>query len=51
MLADGGLAHFSRWLDAVVARPSCVETCPPAAELVEGYVKLLERMKAMKAAA
>ena len=44
-LADDGLARLSLWVDAVVARPSCVDTLPPTAELTASYQKLLERFQ------
>lgn len=46
MMRDDGLTRLAAWVDAVVARPSAVATVPPESELVEGYSKLLERMKA-----
>ena len=50
-LADDGLERLERWTRAVCARPSCVETLPPTTELQASYTKLLERFKAMGAAA
>jgi len=49
ILEEEGLARLSAWLDAVVARPSCLETIPPTDELVTSYTALLEKMKAMGA--
>ena len=49
MMADDGLSALSAWMEAVVSRPSCVETLPAADVLVGNYRKLLERIKAAPA--
>jgi len=41
------LQRLDAWMDAVCARPSCVESLPPPEELVESYGKMVERMKGM----
>ena len=46
-LAEDGLTRLKSWLEAVVTRPSCVDSLPPPEEVVSGYTKLLERIKAM----
>lgn len=45
MMREDGLDRLLSWFSAVTTRGSCVQTAPPPAELVDGYVKLLERMK------
>ena len=46
LLSEHGMTRLLAWLEAVCARPSCVETIPPADELVGGFRKMLERMAA-----
>jgi len=49
-LVEDGLDRLNEWADAVRTRPSCIETLPADAVLVDGYARLIERMKAMAAA-
>lgn len=45
------LPRLHGWFEATCARASCVDTLPPPDELTANYAKLVERMKAMAAAA
>ena len=47
MLEAEGCDRLAQWMRAVSQRPSCVQSLPPDEELVGGYAKLLERMRAM----
>lgn len=49
LLEEHGLTRLLDWFEAVCTRPSCVETIPPADELVGGYRSMLERMAAATA--
>ena len=51
MLAEQGLDRLRAWLDAVTVRPSCTSTMPTTDEMVESSRKMMERIKAMAAAA
>ena len=44
---EDGLPRVARWMDAVCARPSCMETLPPPAELQASYKRMLERFASM----
>ncbi len=48
-LAEDKLTNVDRWVAAVCARPSCVDTLPPEEELQEGFQRLLERFAAAPA--
>lgn len=45
---EDGLERLDAWMDAVCARPSCVDSLPPPQEMVESYGAMVERMKGMK---
>mmetsp|Transcript_30978 Transcript_30978/g.51342 ORF Transcript_30978/g.51342 Transcript_30978/m.51342 type:complete len:192 (+) Transcript_30978:198-773(+) len=45
---EDGLDRLDVWMDAVVTRPSCVNSLPPPQEVVESYGAMVERMKGTK---
>lgn len=45
-MEEDGLERLVKWMDAVCAQPSCVETLPPPQELCTNYGAMIERMKA-----
>ena len=50
-MAEDSLTRLSDWMDAVCARPSCVDSLPPPDELCASYSAMVERMKGMAMAA
>ena len=48
-MAEDELSRLADWLTAVCARPSCADTLPPEDDLITGFSKLVDRMKAMSA--
>jgi glutathione S-transferase len=45
---DLGLAHLKGWMEAVLARPSVIETGVSEEKLLEGTTRMLERFAAME---
>lgn len=45
IMDEDGLSRLAAWTQAIITRPSCVDTIPPAEELATGFSKMLERMK------
>ena len=48
---ESELPRLAKWMEAVCSRPSCVDSLPPAEEMMDSYTKMVERIKAMAPAA